>query len=227
MARLILFDIDMTLITTTGAGRTAIGTAFGRLYGIEKPTDGVSFDGRTDHAIFTEIIQKHRLANGDLEAVYRKATEAYLAELPNSLASKAGTVLPGVPELLAALGESRGGIGLATGNSRRGARVKLSYFGLWERFAGGGFGDVTPIRAEVVRAGMEELAGILELDANPFDTIVLGDTPLDVDAAHKAGTRALAVATGKFTVAELEASGAEWVMEDLADTSRVLEILGS
>lgn len=227
MARLILFDIDMTLITTTGAGRAAIATVFSRLWGLDQPTEGVSFDGRTDRAIFSEIIQLHHLADGDIDALYRQATDAYIAELPNSLAAKAGTILPGVPEVLDALVASNGGVGLATGNSRRGAEVKLRHFGLWERFAGGGFGDASPIRAEVVRAGIEELAAALQLDPDPFETIVLGDTPLDVDAAHKAGTRALAVATGRYTVEQLKESGAEWVLEDLGDVPRVLEILGS
>jgi phosphoglycolate phosphatase-like HAD superfamily hydrolase len=225
MARLILFDIDLTLIHTKGAGRTAMDTAFERLYGVAKATAGVSFDGRTDWAIFSEVIERHGVADGAIERAVAEFSEAYLEEFPRFLVEKGGEVLPGVPALLDALEGEVPGFGLATGNLRRGAAAKLKHFGLWERFAGGGFGDRHTVRAELVAAGIIELAGALGVAAEPGDAIVLGDTPLDVEAAHIAGARALGVGTGRFSAAELLASGAEFAVDDLADTERVLEIL--
>jgi phosphoglycolate phosphatase-like HAD superfamily hydrolase len=225
MTRLILFDIDLTLVHTTGAGRTAMETAFERLYGIAGATTGMSFDGRTDRAIFTEVIERYGVANGSIEQSLEEFAEAYLTEFPRFLAEKGGRVLPGVPELLDALDREVPGFGLATGNLRRGAAAKLGHFGLWERFAGGGFGDSHTVRAELVKAGVAELAEALRVGADPANTIVLGDTPLDVEAAHRAEAKALGVGTGRFTATELSVSGAEFAVDDLSDTSRVLEIL--
>ncbi len=225
MTRLILFDIDLTLVQTSGAGRTAMETAFERLYGVAGATAGVSFDGRTDRAIFIEIIERHGVANGSIEKSLEEFAEAYLAEFPRFLAEKGGRVLPGVPELLDALDCEVPGLGLATGNLRRGAAAKLTHFGLWERFVGGGFGDSHTVRAELVKDGLAELAEALGVAADPSNTIVLGDTPLDVEAAHRAGATALGVGTGRFTRAELLASGAEFAVDDLSQTEQVLEIL--
>lgn len=226
MPPLILFDVDLTLIHTLGAGRRAMAAAFQRLWQVDEPTAGVSFEGRTDHAIFREVIAMHALSNGDLEAVHLRAVEAYLEELPNSLAaSDSACVLPGVHEVLDALDGAGVRPGLATGNVRRGAALKLGHFGLWERFAGGGFGDASPVRSDVVRAGITELAAVLECDPDPRTAIVVGDTPLDIEAAHRAGAVGVGVATGSYSVEQLLTSGADYALADLSDTPRVLEIL--
>ncbi|MCC6388801.1 MAG: HAD family hydrolase [Dehalococcoidia bacterium] len=227
MARLLLFDIDMTLIRTHGAGRGAVNTVLARLSGVEEATAGMRFDGRTDRAIFLEALGRHGLGGADPERAFEAFVADYLAELEKSLEVLGGVVLPGVPALLDAL-DARGQLlGLATGNMERGARVKLTHFGLWERFAAGGFGDHTPVRAEVVREGIDALARVIGCDPDPSATIVLGDTPLDIEAAHLAGTRCLAVATGAFDVDALRAAGADWVFADLSDTTRVLDVLSS
>ncbi|MGH2608358.1 MAG: HAD family hydrolase [Tepidiformaceae bacterium] len=226
MPPLILFDIDLTLVHTGGAGRKAMTAAFQRLWGLDDPTAGVSFDGRTDHAIFREVIEKHTLANGDMDAVYGRVVEAYLEELPHSLqASTAGRLLPGVADLLDALAAEDVRPGLATGNIRRGAALKLGHFGIWERFAGGGFGDDHPVRADLVRGAIDELARVLACNPDPGTAVVIGDTPLDIEAAHLAGAKALGVGTGSYSVAQLAAAGADYVLADLSDTARVLEIL--
>ena len=225
MSRLVLFDIDLTLVRTDGAGRAAITEAFRRLFGLENPTEGIRFDGRTDHAIFMETIRLHGLANGDPPGVYRQTTDAYLAELPGFLQAKGGQVLPGVVELLDALSEDGSPVGLATGNLRRGAMAKLGHFGLWERFAAGGFGDDTSVRAEVVAAAIHNLAAAAGCDPDPAMCVVIGDTSLDVAAAHAAGAKAMAVATGSYDMAALRESGAEYVVADLSGTATVLEML--
>ncbi len=223
--RLVLFDIDLTLITTTGAGRTAMESAFTRLWPIDRATEGVSFDGRTDRGIFIEVLEMHGKGGPELEANLARYVEAYLEDLPGSLASKGGSVLPGVPELLAALSLEQPGFGLATGNIRRGAQAKLGHFGLWDHFVGGGFGDDHAVRADLVAAGIRELATRLETDPDPRNAIVLGDTPLDIEAAHRAGAMALGVGTGRFTAAELLAAGADYALADLSNTAHALEIL--
>lgn len=222
MARLILFDIDLTLVTTHGAGRAAMTGAFRELCGIEDPTAGIRFDGRTDHAIFTEAIAVNGLGG---DGVYERVVEGYLARLPASLRAKGGGPLPGVTALLDALAVEGAPVGLATGNMQRGAQAKLGHFGLWERFAAGGFGDDTPDRAEVVRAAIASLAAAAGREPDPAACVVIGDTPLDVAAAHAAGARTLAVASGAYTVEALRESGAEYALDDLGDTAQVLEML--
>lgn len=224
MTRLILFDIDLTLVTTHGAGRAAMTEAFRALFGIDDPTAGIRFDGRTDHAIFTEVIAVNGLG-GNGNGVYQRVVDGYLARLPGFLRAKGGGPLPGVGPLLDALAAEGAPVGLATGNMRRGAQAKLSHFGLWERFAAGGFGDETPDRAEVVRSAIANLAAAAGHDPDPAACVVIGDTPLDVAAAHAAGARAMAVATGSYTVEALRESGAQYVLDDLADTARVLDML--
>ena len=223
--RVLLFDIDMTIIRTVGAGRSAMESAFEREFGIERATEGILFDGRTDRGIFIECLERHGLANGTLDANLSRLVESYLEYLPASLTVKGGFLLPGVPELLAALSSTDAAVGLATGNLRRGAAHKLEHFGIWERFAGGGFGDDHVIRGELVRAGIAEMAALSGCEPGECDVIVLGDTPLDVEAAHLAGARALGVGTGRFTPQELLDSGAEFALADLSETERVLQLL--
>ncbi len=226
MARIILFDIDMTLIRSHGAGRGALSKAFAETYSVDGATDGVSFDGRTDRAILDEIIAVHHLGPEPQKA-YERVRAAYLAQLNASLDEHRGFALPGVEALLPKLQFSHGAIGLATGNMREGAQIKLAHYNLWQWFSGGGFGGDTPVRAELVAAGIRDMAAVLGVNADPGDTIVVGDTPLDVDAAQKAGARALAVATGSYTVEALRQTAAEWVLEDLSDTPGVMALLAS
>src|SRR5688500_18414090 len=150
----------MTMIRTVGAGRSAMEAAFEREFRIERATEGMLFDGRTDRGIFIECLERHGLANGTLNANLSRLVESYLEHLPASLTVKGGFLLPGVAELLEALSRTDAAVGLATGNLRRGAAHKLEHFGIWERFAGGGFGDDHVIRGELVRAGIAEMAAL-------------------------------------------------------------------
>ncbi len=224
MTPLVVFDIDLTLISTNGAGRAAINRAFMELFDVADPTAGVRFDGRTDRAIFAEVIASQRSGEEEAET-FERVKARYLALLPGSLVEKGGRVLPGVEAVLDALGAARAALGLATGNFEAGAAAKLKHFGLWDSFIGGGFGDATPVRADVVEVALRNVAAAAGLTANEARPIVIGDTPLDVEAAHAVGVPALAVATGSFTVEQLREGGADYVLPDLADTERVLAIL--
>lgn len=199
--------------------------AFQREFGIEGATAGMKFDGRTDRWIFFECLQQHGFGGEALVENFHRVAERYLEEFPGWLARKNGVILPGVRELLEALNSEDAVVGLATGNLRRGAAHKLGHFGLWDRFAGGGFGDDHTVRADLVRAGIEEMEAKYGLSAGTSDVVVLGDTPLDVEAAHLAGAKALGVGTGRFTPEQLKEAGAEFAMVDLSDTARALEML--
>ena len=149
MPRLLLFDIDMTLIRTAGAGRLAMDRALEDVLGIPEVSKGILFDGRTDYGIFLEAIGRH----SETPAALLPAMQAaYLEYLPAALEEKGGIVLAGVAELLDALDARGAAMGVATGNMREGAAAKLGFFGLWERFRGGGFGDNVLIRSELIVA---------------------------------------------------------------------------
>ncbi|WP_322819494.1 HAD hydrolase-like protein [Tepidiforma sp.] len=221
MPPLLLFDIDLTLIATSGAGRTALDRAFEQVIAIPDATSGVSFDGRTDRAIILEVLARHAKSTDHFDHV----RSAFLQALPHALAEKGGEILPGVEPLLDALAAELPAIGLATGNFREGARHKLTHFGLWERFAAGGFGDHHTERVDVIRTGIQALANAIGVDPNPADAVVIGDTPLDVAAALAAGARPIGVATGRFTQAQLAAAGAVAVLPSLHPLDRAFAVL--
>ncbi len=225
MKPVVLWDIDLTLVKTHGAGRAAMDQALGERFGVAESTAGIRFDGRTDRGIFTQVIELLRPGAGNDEDLFAAIVARYLELLPANIESKGGIVFPGVPEALAGLAAAGGVSGLATGNVREGARAKLSYFGLWEAFAGGGFGDHTAVRAELVRAAIDDICAAAGLAPAEVRPIVVGDTPLDVEAAHLAGFPALAVGTGSFTIEALLAAGADYALADLADTEQVLAVL--
>jgi phosphoglycolate phosphatase-like HAD superfamily hydrolase len=225
VTRLLLFDIDQTLIRTPAVGRTALDEAFLALYGRELATAGIRFDGRTDRAIFNDVFERLELPAHEWEDAFRVANAHYLGRLPVLLSERGGTVLPGVRELLGALATETAAVGVATGNSRDGARVKLDHFGLWECFAAGGFGERTPDRRVIIREGIEALAAVAGCAADGSAAIVIGDTPHDISAGLANGTRVLAVATGVYSEAELQAAGATWTTPNLGNTSAILDIL--
>ncbi len=222
MVRLLLFDIDGTLILSGGAGRSAMAEVFAEEFGLPN-LDDVPIDGRTDRAIFEDALA---LAGVDsTPATLDRMIAAYLKRLPTVLPRHDGRVLDGVVDLLDALATTDAVTGIATGNVARGAEIKLRHYGLWERFRAGGFGDVSSDRTEVVAAGIEALARAGGVNHAAATFIVIGDTPRDVTAGQAAGARVLAVATGSYSEDALRESGADFVLPDLRDTEAALAIL--
>ncbi len=228
MSRVILFDVDNTLLYSGGAGSLAMRRVFHRLYGIEDGFRRVEFSGRTDSAILRDAMCLHGLLDGEAAAFPREIVrfqEAYLGLLPLTLHEvEGGRTMPGVPELLAALSARDGAhLGLATGNFRDAAFMKLRHFGLDRYFGRGGFADDAEDRGELVGIAIERVAD--GAAAGPASVWVIGDTPLDIDAARANGARALGVATGPVSVEELRAAGADLALADLSDTQAVLAAL--
>jgi phosphoglycolate phosphatase-like HAD superfamily hydrolase len=116
-------------------------------------------------------------------------------------------------------------LALLTGNLEPGARIKLAYFDLWRYFPWGAFGEHAVDRTHLVPVALQRAHDAGIVPANPRDVLVVGDTPQDIACAHAAGAMGVGVATGPFTAAELRASGADEVFEDLGDTARFLSLL--
>jgi phosphoglycolate phosphatase-like HAD superfamily hydrolase len=211
-AKVILFDIDNTLLYTGGAGSYAMNLAFNDLFAIPEGFARVEFSGRTDLWILAEGLAAHGI-EGSPEHHLEALTARYYKILPEVLPEREGYLMPGFPELLAALRDRGATLGLATGNFSKAARIKLDYYGLSEFFEGGGFGEESLERAEVVAAAIRNVAN----GTSPGDVLVVGDTPHDVASALDNGAIGVGVATGKYTAQELEESGAHLVFGDFSD----------
>jgi len=213
VARLVLFDVDNTLLWSGGAGSLAMGRAFRDLFGIEDGFKAIEFSGRTDRYILAEALRRAGI-NGVYERHQERFLERYYSHLPQTLAEMQGRLMPGFPELLEALAaEPEVRLGLATGNFSRAAGFKLAHYGIDRYFGGGGFGEESEDRSVIVRNAVERLgAGLPGAEA-----VVIGDTPHDVSSARANGALAVAVATGGHSAEQLRDSGADLVFDDFSD----------
>ncbi len=215
----LLFDIDGTLCDTAGAGRRAIARAFEALHGRPDACDDLGFSGLTDPRIARHGLTT--IAAACDPAAIDALIATYVGFLEAELAATAGCrALPGVAPLLDRLAPLRGptlALGLGTGNVERGARLKLRRVALDHHFAFGGFGCDAEDRAALLAAGADRGATQLGQPRAACRVVVIGDTPLDVQAAHAIGADCLAVATGRFTADALAAEGPRVVLADLTD----------
>lgn len=216
--KLLLFDVDQTLISTGGAGIRALNRAFQKLYSVENAMEGVLPHGKTDPGIIREILHNHpipSLSDGfptDMTAIL----DSYLEFLDNEIDSTPSyKILPGIEGILNSLARrSDIAIGLATGNIEAGARIKLERGNLNRYFPFGGFGSDSENRTELVRQGAEKAAAYLGRMPDAADVFVIGDTPRDIFAGREAGFLTVGVATGKYSQAELKEAGATVAISD-------------
>jgi phosphoglycolate phosphatase-like HAD superfamily hydrolase len=223
--RLVLFDLDSTLMRSGGAGMRAMRRAFDERFGIADAGPDIVPDGKTDPIIFREMLAAHAVGRGreELEiAALAASYEAFLREeMPTSIGAH---LMPGVVELLEELEAMDGvALGLLTGNLEVTARLKLERFGLNRFFAFGAFasdhGQRDRLPPVAVARAERHIGAPIGLGAH---VVIVGDTPLDVACALEHGATAAGVATGRFTVEELLAAGAQLAFEDLSDTAAVL-----
>jgi len=228
MVKLILFDIDGTLVLTGGAGMRAMSLAFRDLFGVPDALVGVTFAGRTDRAIVEDVAARH-LGNGGLTPeAFAQFCDRYVEHLEREIQVEGPgkAVLPGVRPLLDALA-ARADVRLAllTGNLEPGARIKLNHFGLWNYFPWGAFGEQAVDRTHLMPVALQRGRAAGDLPDDPRHVFVVGDTPHDVACAQAAAAVAVGVATGPFSTDALRASGADEVFEDLSDTARFVSML--
>ena len=159
MLKLLLFDVDGTLILTGGAGIRAMNLAFAEIFGVESGLADVEVAGRIDIAILRAALTKHDITCNVFADTVEEFRDVYCRHLAHTLVeAKDGRVLPGVRELLEALhAKPDVRLSLATGNFRRGAELKLSYYGLWQYFDDGVFGEACEDRAELIAVAKREL----------------------------------------------------------------------
>ena len=224
--RLILFDVDGTLLMAGGAGNRALGRALQHTYGLENGLNGIRLDGKTDPQIVREALGRY----GKEASLTRQSLNSLFASYIPFLKDEVATspdfrILPGVPDLMATLStQSSVALGLATGNIEEGARIKLDRADLTSFFTFGGYGSDAENRTELIRTAIER--GLQEISpASAVDILLIGDTPRDVVHARTAGVRTLAVATGRYSVESLLAYKPDFVMPNLNCTEQIMEIL--
>ena len=226
--KLVLFDIDGTLLLSDGAGRRAILRALREVYGATGPAD-YHFDGKTDPQIVRELMRLGGLDDRRIDDGMERLLTRYVACLHEELSAPGHRpyTLPGVPELLDALeGESSVTLGLLTGNLRAGAAAKLAAVRLdATRFRVGAYGSDHEHRPELPAVALARARRELGIAFDGGAVVVIGDTPADLTCGRGVGARAIGVATGRFSVADLERHDPIAVFEDLSDTPAVVQAI--
>ncbi len=215
--RILLFDIDGTLVSTGGAGAVAWKQAFQELHGIPADIGEFTDAGMTDPDVgaktFEAVMQREPSPRELAQLIQRR-----LEHLPEAIAASEGyRVLPGVPERLRQLSHDGHLLGLITGNGDGAAFVKLSRGDLMRWFTFGAYATAGVQRAGLVRRAVERGEAMLGCDVPNSDILVVGDTPLDIEAAHAADCTAVGVATGHYDAAALRQAGADHVLETLEE----------
>jgi phosphoglycolate phosphatase-like HAD superfamily hydrolase len=226
--RLILFDIDGTLISTRGAAKRAFERAMLEVYGTTGPIATHDFSGKTDPQIARELLRETGLHDREIDAGMPALWSAYLRDLRIELDSPdhSTDVLPGVVDVLAALAERTDDVlvGLLTGNIEPGAALKLTSARL-DGFRLGAYGSDHEHRDELPAIAVRRAHDLTGVRFKGRDVVVIGDTPNDVHCGRSIGVHAVAVATGRYDAEVLRAVGADAVLADLSDTAAALEAL--
>jgi phosphoglycolate phosphatase len=223
--RLLLFDIDGTLVSTGGAGVHALKLVIERRYRVRDDLDDVEIAGRTDSGIAASILKKYGTAetNENIDSFL----DEYIAFLSRSLSTTEGKILPGMYEILTRMKtKPERVLGLLTGNVRRGAELKLKHYGLWDFFEFGAFSDDHCDRNQLgqfARTRAQERHGH-EFDGAQID--VIGDTGHDVTCGKAISARTIAVATGSWSRKELAQHQPDFLFDDLANVDEVIQTLG-
>jgi phosphoglycolate phosphatase len=223
--RLILFDIDSTLINTGGAGVEALKLATKKRFGIDDDLTGIEIAGRTDSGIVRQILTKHGTKPNAEEL--RRFFETYLELLARQLPICQGRILPGIVELLEHLtSQSHATLGLLTGNLARGAQLKLEHYGLWTFFPFGAFADDHHDRNELGAIACARALEYTSWKFAPSSVDIIGDTEHDVSCGKAIGARTIAVATGSRSREALARSHPDFLFDDFSQVGEVIAKLG-
>jgi len=222
--RLILFDIDGTLIDSGGAGARSLDLAFKEMFGVDHAFRGIEMAGKTDPQIVKEALLAHAI---DFSAgIMPTFFETYTGFLKDCARNSGGHVKPGIGRVLACLAPQEGLVlGLLTGNIEEGARIKLERYGLYSYFRTGAFGSDSEDRNELLPVALAKISGENTANVDYRDCVIIGDTPRDIGCAKPYGALAVGVATGPYSVQALSEAGADAVFTDLSDTEKFMSVI--
>jgi len=225
--KLILFDIDGTLINSGGAGSESMQIAFQKVWGIQNGFKDIFMMGKTDPAILEEALKKHNLTWD--ESRINTFKKYYFTTLKKEIKKDrpGKRVCPGIIPLLQYLYTSKENfLSLLTGNYKKSAFIKLNYFNLGHFFKNGVFSDDTEKRNEMVPIIKRKIKKKRKIIFKNKDIFVVGDTPSDINCARINGVQSLAVATGVHTFEELKSHKPDYLFTDLSETDQVVQVLG-
>lgn len=217
MVRLILFDIDGTLIRSGGAGVRAFERTFAEVFGLSKATSTLKFSGRTDVSVVRECFTQHAIEPSPEN--FSRFFENYPPFLEQLLAETSGAVCPGITELISALegAPEKPLLALLTGNIRRGAELKLRHYNLWHHFKTGAFADDHEDRNCIASAAQKRGEDLIGQPLEGKEIVVIGDTPHDITCGQSIGAKVLAVGTGEFSSAQLRDFNPTWAVENTTE----------
>ena len=227
MVRLVLLDIDGTLIRTGGAGVQAFAKVFETEFDAVDGFEQLKFAGRTDVGLVREFFGVHEIP--PTPANFERFFERYVFWLDQMMRHCQGNVCPGVLEFLEGLQTLPQPPlpGLLTGNIRLGAEIKLRHFNLWECFQTGAFADDHEQREQIAAIARARGSRILQCDLRGDEVLVIGDTPLDIACARAIGAKVLVVATGGYKLPELKQHAPAWAVLTLREISPREVVLGA
>jgi phosphoglycolate phosphatase len=216
MVRLVLFDIDGTLVHTGHAGTKAFAQTFAHVFGLKHGSEQMKFAGRTDVSLVREFFKIHGISAS--REHFADFFDNYVFWLDQILAQTVGRECAGVRNFIGELLElpQPPMLGLLTGNIQLGAQIKLRHFDLWNFFVMGGFADDHEERNHIAAAALARGRRVLDPHLQPHEVVVIGDTPFDVKCGKFIGAKTLAVATGGSTYEELLSCDADWTVRDLS-----------
>ncbi len=222
MNKLVLFDIDKTLINRSICHHVAFSYAFKKIYGVTVDISIINYAGMTDPQIAVEVLRCVGLDENLIKAKLDECMEAVTDYFEKNAQREDIPALDGAKELLDAL-ENKVIIGLITGNLEPIALEKMKKAGLRRYFKVGGFGSDNINRTELVKTAIKRARD--NYDFRGSEVFVFGDTPRDIKAGFEAGAKSIGVATGRYSKEELKNSGADFVFDNLNDKKKILNII--
>ncbi len=220
--KLLLFDIDGTLVLGRRSNRRWFADAMVEVYGTCGDIDGLSFSGKIDPQIVTELLSEEGLGRDEIEEGIPRVREAYVTRLQRHLRPEDLTLLPHVLDLLERLHRREEvTLGLLTGNWERGARTKLACYELNRFFPFGAFSDGQRSRGDLPPVALDRAWESTGRRFTAAETVIIGDSLLDVECAQQHGMRSLAVATGYTSFEDLAAARPDWVLPDLGQAHQI------
>ena len=223
--KLLLFDIDGTLVVTDRAGFDAMTDAFEEVFSIKNAFSDISMMGKTDSSILQLAFIKHNV-QADTKKL-QKFSLCYQKHLEEKLQEphRCARIMPGIEELLEKLHSMKEFVlGLLTGNTKTGARLKLEKFSLWHYFRIGAYGDDHSDRNQLVPIAQKRAREELQQSFSCEEIYVIGDTPRDIKCAKAGKAYSIAVATGGHCLEDLQKYKPDHCLSDLSNTNQILKI---